>query len=212
MSKKIILLLILSSLAIQFSFSQLIEVLKTNEKKDLPAAEDFAFIEKKTEPANYNFVSTYKITGTGKKGNITNLFFLVAEKAKKDGGNCFKLNSFERNDSLSEMTLILDTYYWNDSVRALNFDNHEQNCIYIFGGEKPGEQNTISFKIDNEKKVLKSGTYYKYIRTQGQKVKISKGGLTGMTVSYTLNGNKPALFLTMTGLGLGGGAVRSLSG
>jgi len=72
------------------------------------------------------------------------------------------------------MTLILDTYYWNDSIRTLNFDNHEQNSIYIFGGEKPGEENTVSFKIDNDKKVLKSGTYYKYVRTQGKKVKISK--------------------------------------
>jgi len=49
MMKKIVLLLMLFSLTIQFSFSQLIEVLKTNEKKDLPVAEDFAFIEKKTD-------------------------------------------------------------------------------------------------------------------------------------------------------------------
>ena len=55
--------------------------------------------------------------------------------------------------------------------------------------------------------MLKSGTYYKHIRTQGKEVKISKGGLTGMTLWYTLNGNKPNLFLTLTGLGLGGGSV-----
>lgn len=206
MKKKIILLLS-CSLTIQVTFSQIIEVLKSNNKKDLPIAEDFAFIEKKMDSGNYSFVATYRLTDATVKGNITNSFFLIADRAKKDGANCFKLNSFNRNDSSNETTLVLDTYFWNDSIRNLNFGSHEQNCIYIFGAEKPDEENSISFKIDNEKKILKAGTFYKYVRTQGKEVKISKGGLTGMALWYTLDGNKPNLFLTLTGLGLGGGTV-----
>ncbi|HTE34351.1 MAG TPA: hypothetical protein VK666_28420 [Chryseolinea sp.] len=207
MRKKFFLLLTAFLLTTAFTFSQTIEVLKTSGAKDLPAAQDFAFIEKKTDSAGYKFISTYKLTGTKKKANITYLFLQVAERAKTDGANCFKLNSFHRNDSLKEATLILDTYNWNDSMRNVNFSNHEQNCIYLLGGEDPNDDNDISFKIDNEKKVLKSGTYYKHVRTNGKEVKISKGGLAGTTLWYTLVGNKPDLFLTMTGLGLGGGPV-----
>ena len=201
---KMLLSSILCSLSIQFCFSQTVEVLKTNNKKDLPIATDFAFIEQKTDSLNYSLVSTYKVFGKKKQGSVTDLFFLIAAKAKKDGANCFKLNYFNRNDSLEETTLILDTYFWTDSIRNINFDNHEQNCIYIFGEERSNEYSSISFKIDNEKKEIEAGTYYKYLRTPGKKVKINKGGITGMTVFYTLEGNKPDIFLTLTGFGLGG--------
>ncbi|MBL0359370.1 MAG: hypothetical protein IPP72_22025 [Chitinophagaceae bacterium] len=201
---KNILITMWSILFVQLGLSQKVEVLKSSGKTNLPLAEDFAFIEPKTDTVNYSFVSTYRVVGKKNEGNVTNLFFLISAQAKKDGANCFKLNSYERNDSLNEATLILDTYFWNDSARLINFNNHEQNCIYIFGSERANDNSSISFKIDNEKKTLRPGTYYKYVRTEGRKVKISKGGITGMTVFYTLEGNKPDIFLTLTGLGLGG--------
>jgi hypothetical protein len=209
MRKKSFPLLTVCVLTVMSAFSQSIEVLKTTGPQDNPAAADFAFIEKKTDSTGYKFMSTYKLTGTKKKANISSLFFEIAERAKKDGANCFKLNSFSRNDTLKEATLVLDTYYWTDSMRLVNFGNHEQNCIYIFGGEDPNDDNTLSFKVDNEKKILKSGTYYRHVRTNGKEVKISKGGLGGTTLWYTLVDNKPDIFLTMTGLGLGGGSVPS---
>ena len=66
---------------------------------------------------------------------------------------------------------------------------------------------TMSFKIDNKKTELRPGTYYKYVRTEGKEVKINKGGITGATVFYTLEGNKPDIFLTLSGFGLGGGPM-----
>ncbi len=191
-----------------FAGAQTVEVLKTAQQQ-LPPATDFAFIEPKTDPAGYTFVSTYKVTGKGESARITNLFLLISERALQDGATCFKLGSFERNSAREEATLVLDTYYWNDSVRLENFNNHEQDCIYIFGGEAPDEDNSMHFKINNEKKTLKSGTWYRHQRKEGEEVKINVGGITGMTVWYTLHGHKPNLFLTLTGLGVGGAPASS---
>lgn len=204
---KTILMSICSTFLVQLVLSQTVEVLRLGGKTNLPLAVDFAFIETATDSVNYSFVGTYQITEKKHEGNITNLFFLIAAQAKKNGANCFKLHSYERNDSLNQATLVLDTYYWNDSSRLINFNNHEQNCIYIFGAERTNDSSSVSFKIDNEKKTLRSGTYYKSVRTEGKKVKISKGGVTGMMLFYTLEGSKPNIFLTLSGLGLGGMSV-----
>lgn len=192
---------------VKLGVSQKVEILKSSERSGLPPAEDFAFIEPQTDTVNYSFVATYRVAGKGDERDVSNLFFLISEQAKKDGANCFKLNLYEPNDSLNETTLTLDTYFWTDSSRLVNFNNHEQNCIYIFGLERTNDNKSISFKIDNEKKTLGAGTYYKYVRTQGKKVKITKGGIAGMTVFYTLEGNKPSIFLTLTGFGLGGMSI-----
>ncbi len=212
MKTKAFLFSIFCCFSIQFGFSQTVEVLTNHGKKDHPAASDFAFIEPKTDSSNYSFVSTYKVIGKKKQGNIADLFFLIADKAKKDGATCFKLNYFNRNDSLEETTLILDTYFWIDSIRSINFDNHEQNYIYIFGEERTKGYSSTSFKIDNEKKEIDPGTYYRYTRIPGKKTKINKGGITGMTFFYLLDGNKPDIFLTLTGFGVGGPMPADVTG
>ncbi|WP_315823346.1 hypothetical protein [Paraflavitalea speifideaquila] len=147
-----ILLLILACYASHIVCAQDVTVVKTNNLKDLAPAKDFAFIEPRTDSATYSFVATYSVTGRKKKeANITNLFYKIAGQAKKDGATCFKLNDYHYNDSTNELTLTLDTYYWNDSIRVVNFENHEKNGIYIFGGERASDDNTLTFKVDDEK-------------------------------------------------------------
>jgi hypothetical protein len=187
--------------------AQDVDVVKTSNRTDLTPAKDFAFIEPSTDTTTYGFVATYTATGRKKQANITNLFYKIAVKAKKDGANCFKLNDYHYNDSANELMLTLDTYYWNDSIRVVNFEHHEKNGIYIFGGERVNDDNTLTFKVDDEKKTIPSGTYYKLARIDGKEVKISKGGFSGMTMWLGKKGEEPTVFFTMTGLGLGGGPM-----
>jgi len=124
-------------------------------------------------------------------------------KAQELGANSFKLNSFKIIDSNDKKVLILDTYYGTDSVLNLNFKNHEKNIVYIFCDSEKSDK-TYFFKIDNVKKEIKGGTFYKYQNKEGQKVKINKGGFSGATIWIKWEENKPATFLTLTGFGLGG--------
>lgn len=194
-------------LIVQAGFSQAIRTIKKSDVKFLAHQGDFAYMEKNADTASYEFVASYELSGRCEEGMITKLFYMVKDEARKDGANCFKVNSYVRKDSVGYATIIFDTYYWQEPARINNFESHPMNIIYIFAKESLDEEDITKFKLDDEKKKLRSGYYYKYDRVQGVEVKINKGGLTGMTSWYTLQGNKPALFLTLTGLGMGGGPV-----
>jgi hypothetical protein len=202
-----ILIYILSNFILELCTSQTVEVLKSIETTKLPSADNFDFIDEKTDSINYSFVATYKAVGKDNKSGIDAVFFKLSNTAKYDGATCFKINSFSQNDSLNETILILDAYYWNDSIRNINLKNLEQNCIYIFSDDRPNKYHSITFKINNNKKELPSRSYYKYAAHKGERVKINKGGITGMTASYLFEDDRPDIFLTLTGFGLGGGAL-----
>lgn len=206
---KPIIALFLTTTCLLFSSSihaQTFEIISQSDFRSTTKEKDFAFLEPKTDTTDLKFVATIKAYGEGKKAALDVLFYGVKIKAQKLGANAFKMKHFERNDSTDATTLILDVYYGTDSLLTTNFDNHEKNVIYIFGDFKPSEK-TYSFKLDDNKQELKSGTVYKYVNTEGREVKINKGGFSGATVWIKWAENKPASFLTMTGFGLGGGPV-----
>jgi hypothetical protein len=184
--------------------AQKVEIISQSDFQPIKKQKDLAFIEPKTDTTGLKFVATIKSSGEGKKAALDVLFYTVKYKAQKLGANTFKLKSFEKNDSLDAATLTLDVYYAADSLLNINFDNHEKNVVYIFGDFKESEK-IYSFKLDNEKKELKGGTFYRYVNEEGREVRINKGGFSGATVWIKWEENKPASFLSMTGFGLGTG-------
>jgi len=183
------------------SFSQT-ETLKKSNKEFSAPGNDFAFIEPNTDTTQLEFVAT--VRSIAKKGSgISKAYFASLEQANKYGANCFKLNSYNKNDS-GEVILTLDTYFGNDSILSTNFNNHEATAVFIFGDENANGNETYSFKVNGDKKTIKSGTYYKQIIKPGEEIKINKGGITGMTVWFKYKEGRKATFLTLTGLGLGG--------
>lgn len=192
---------------IRFSTSgQTVEILKQSDFAKQSDDKDFAFIEPLTDINELNFVATLKITGVDKLASIETLYFKAKEKAHELGANSFKLSNFIQNDNPRQSILTIDIYNGGDSILNINFANHEKNVVYIFGNERKSDE-TYSFKIDNVKQELKSGTYYRHKNKEGQEVKINKGGLTGATMWIKWKEDKPATFLTLTGFGLGGGPV-----
>jgi hypothetical protein len=188
------------------TLGQIVEILKQSDFVKRKDDKDFAFIESSTDINAFNFVATIKVTGVDKLASIENVYLKAKEKGHELGANCFKLSDYKQVDNPRTSILTLDVYNGGDSILNINFSNHEKNVVYIFGSErKSGE--TYSFKIDNIKQELKSGTYYRHENKEGQEVKINKGGFTGATVWIKWKENKPATFLTLTGFGLGGGSV-----
>ncbi len=188
------------------SIAQNIEIINKSGFQVLEKGKDFSFIESATDTADMKFIATLKATGETKKEDLEVLFQKLKMKAQELGANCFKLSSFNIIDSGNKRILILDTYYGIDSVLDLNFKNHNKNAVYIFGDSEKSDK-IYSFKIDNVKKEIKGGSFYKYQNKEGQKVKINKGGFSGATIWIKWEENKPPIFLTLTGFGLGGAPV-----
>lgn len=192
---------------IGFSTSgQTVEILKQSDYIKQSDDKDFAFIESSTDITALKFVATLKITGVDKLASLETVYFKAKEKAHELGANSFKLSDYVQNDNPRQSMLTVDVYNGNDSILNVNFANHEKNVVYIFGSERKSNE-TYSFKIDNVRQELKSGTYYRHENKEGQEIKINKGGLTGATMWIKWKKDKPATFLTLTGFGLGGGQV-----
>ena len=189
--------------AFHAGFSQEVEAIRKNDRLQLKQANDFAYIEQTTDSSAYEHVATYIATGRNNKGRISRLFFKIEKEAMKDGGNCFRVVSFTPYDSLDHSTLVLDTYYWSESARVANFSNHEKNAIYIFAGETPGER-IFSFKVNGEKKSIRQGTYYRIAGQPGDRIKVNTGGMTGTTAKFKMHKDKPSVYLTLHGFGVGG--------
>jgi hypothetical protein len=186
--------------------AQTVEVINKSDYNLGVISEDFAFIEPTTDSTDIHFIARIKASAKKDKTDVGDLFYKIRATAQKLGANAFKLRSYEKADVGRKPVLVLDTYYIADSSLSLNFDNHEKNVIYIFGDSEKSDK-IYSFKINNTKKEIKGGTFYKLENKEGQEVKISTGGFTGATVWIKWKENKPATFLSLTGLGLGGGTV-----
>jgi len=191
------------------AWSQKVEVMNASGKV-YQEGKKFAFIEPVTDTKGYEFVGSVKATIRNKKSIISTLFFAIKEKANKLGANCYKVQSFSREDSLKDAVLILDCYVASDSLIDVNFNNHEKNVVFIFGEEKKDPTDTYRFNLNDEKKEITSGSYYRYDLREGEELKINKGGFTGASMWINWKKNKPAIFLTLSGfqvtdVGLGGG-------
>ena len=86
----------------------------------------------------------------------------------------------------------------------INFRDHEENAVFIIGDENPNDHKTYSFKTNGQKKEIKSGTFFKRIIKEGEKIKINKGGISGMSMWPKYKQGAKATFFSLSGFELGG--------
>ncbi|HPH83094.1 MAG TPA: hypothetical protein PL185_10995 [Flavobacteriales bacterium] len=195
------LLLILVLITTLNSFSQSVEIIHKSENRNLPEGKIFAFIEPTTDTSQIKYVATILARDKNKKSNIEFLYFEIRKEATKIGANCFRVKSFERGGKRNEAILILDCYVANETTLKQNTKNHENNVVYIFGGERDDDKST-SFKINGVEIELRSGTYYKLSLKPDEEIRISKGGFTGSTITLNWEEGKELSFYSLSGLGL----------
>jgi hypothetical protein len=160
----------------------------------------FAFLEAKTDTMPLQYVASIKATAPYKKATIGDLFFKIKNQAQTLGANCFRLKSYS-NDTVN-ITMVLDTYFADDSLLYTNLANHEKNAVFIFCSDRISDEK-YAIKVNNVKKEFVSGTYLKFLLFDGQKLKLNKGGLTGETMWFNYE-NKTAVFLATNGFGING--------
>jgi len=161
--------------------------------------ESFSFIETSSDSSSLRYVRTFKCIS--KKGDdLESLYRAIKLQAIGIGANCFRYNNFMR-DSMGTMALTLDTYYGDDTFTNINLNNHERNTVYIISDGNFNSR-TYTFKTDKEKRIIKSGTYYKHTINKGEKVKIKKGGFFGASATISWDENNTCEFFSLSGFGL----------
>jgi hypothetical protein len=199
-------LIVVAALLSGSTIAQNVEVIQSSG--DLPPSTDefFSFIESTTDTTAITYIGRLKVSATGPQSSIANLYQALDKKAHAMGADAFKLREYRRDTTTNSSTLVLDIFFMNDSMRVFNFDSHVKNVIFVFGSEKRSDR-SMSFRIDNEKKEVAGGTYYRHQNPQGKETKISKGGITGAAAWIRWKENKPSTFVTLSGFGLAGGNV-----
>lgn len=162
----------------------------------------FQFILPDTDTAGLGHVATFRAVTGGKKSTIENTFFDITTRGRMLGANCFKLTDFKK-DTLGRFTYFIEAYFCDKPILKKKMDRLPTNKVFVFCSEKQGDE-MYSLKVDDVKKEFKSGTYLAYTLEKEKVLKLSKGGMTGATAKLKYKENKPAIFLTVSGFGLGG--------
>jgi hypothetical protein len=159
----------------------------------------FVFIDSLADISKIKFLQTVDFKCSNKQ-DITYAFKEIKKHALNVGANSFKLNNYSI-DSLGFASLSLDLYISNNKFLEENFRLQEKNSVYIVGNINI-DNKLYTYKLNNKKKTINSGEYFKYIIDKGGKLKINKGGFFGTTVTTYWNANKEARFYSLSGFGL----------
>lgn len=202
-----ILIIFLFLLLVKFNIAQNIEIVTNKKLKPLSKDKASAFIHPKTDTASLQFIASCKGTGKDSMTLPGDLYLLIKTQARALGSNCFILRSFT-HDSLNRLFIHIDAYYATESIMTANKANYETNEVFIFGSEKINKD-SFSLKVNNETKTFRSGTYLKFNLTEGETLKVNKGGFTGTTskLKYAKERAPDYLMITGTGFALGGGPL-----
>lgn len=188
------------------TFAQQVELLK--EGSTLPKVKpsvEFHFLHHDVDTTTMIFVGRFRAYGVGTRSTIEHFYSLIRTEARKNGANSFRLVRVNRAEATVAGELVLDTYFASEASITESNALKERNAVYVFASEMKSGDKTTTYKLNNEKKELAGGMYARYDLPVGSEVKISKGGISGATSWFRGTENRQAVYVSLTGLGVGPG-------
>jgi hypothetical protein len=119
------------------------------------------------------------------------------------GANSFRLISFNRVDEKNSSELTLETYFANDSIVKQSEASKRGNIVYLFAQERKSPGETTTLAVNGEKIELDGGKYLMYELKEGERLKVSKGGIMGTTIWFEWEEGKHARYMSLSGFGVG---------
>lgn len=202
---KLILLLLLGSAF--FAHAQDIEVIQKFDTVQQSPLNTFTYLEDATDVNTLIHKAVIQISSNAKAG-IGTLFQQAKIKAGDLNANSYRIIEFTHQEE--GIRAVLDLYYADEISLKNNTSFQPRNTVYVFGSDTPGK--IITCKVNGSKIELQPFTFYWQENKRGQEIKVSKGGVTGMTVWVTWEENKPARYITLSGFGISGGGVTPSGG
>jgi hypothetical protein len=189
----------------KFTTAQNVDIVTNKKLKALSKDKASVFIHLKTDTSSLQFVGSLKGTGKDSTTLPGDLYLLIKTQARALGSNCFMLKNYT-HDSLNRPVIDIDAYYATESIMAANSANYETNEVFVFGSET-STRDSFSLNVNNKNVKFRCGTYLKFNLSQGEPLKLNKGGFTGATWKIKYEKEKAPVYLMIIGAGLGGGPL-----
>jgi len=185
-------------------YAQTIEILQKGDTINKPKYQQFIYLCDSTDLSSAKFVA--KIKSRGSLKHTTNLYYYIKNKAQSMGANAYRLESFTKTDALNG-ELILSAFFCEDTLFDSNFNYIPKDQIFVFGNDDLTETKNQGYKVQGAKQEIGSGKFKVFPIGENDEIKITKGGLTGMTVWFKRSEYGYSKFLTFSGFGLNGGGA-----
>lgn len=184
--------------AIGVSYGQSVIVLAQSDFRTTEKPDIFKCITDLSDTAEGHYMATLQVKMGKKENSFTNAYIAIREYALKMNANAFRLKHYEHKGN-DERILTLDVYYFQDTKKIVR--SAYQNKVYIFCDDR-ANGDTYDLKVNGKKVSFRSGTYLHYETRPQQKLKLNKGGLSGMQVTLEHAPEKLPTFLSMSSFGL----------
>lgn len=197
MKYKLFLILILN---IQYTFGQQFKVLEKSNLDLDGQNSKFIFISEDTLLDQNTFVASFRVEGILK--HMLPLYYQIKKKAQNFGANSFKFRSYRKLEN-EKAELIIETYFNDELFLEKNALSIPRNRVFIFGKPNFPDGKTQTLKINDDELKIASGKFIE--RELSRELKISKGGITGFSISISPNLSGLPLFFIVSGSGISGG-------
>ncbi|WP_157111622.1 hypothetical protein [Nonlabens spongiae] len=170
-----------------FASGQEIKIIHKSDSIPNIKERGLSFIHEKTDLDSYHLVGTVQVVAS----NFNEVVNGLQSSANDFSANAFKLKNFtNKNESIS---VTMDLYAVSLKDLEQNNSHGETNVLYFLGNDS----RTQKFKINREKIILESDKFFRYEIPKGEKIKINKGGFTGMTVYHQWVQDQPVIFYAL---------------
>lgn len=181
---------ILPFLILLFSYSlsaQQINIIKRADSLPSVKEKGLVFIHPDTDLQNYLFVGSVEISAEDFSKIIIGLQSIAVDLF----ANSFKYTGRKNVDG--KMTMSFDLFSVTPEHLEANTQSRETNILYFLGNDKK----TQKFKIDDRKVELSANETFRFEIPKNKQIKVSKGGLTGMTLIHRWREDQPVIFYAL---------------
>lgn len=150
---------------------------------------------------------------TGTDADLERLYWAMHNASTDVGANIYDLTTFSLDPASGVYTCSWQLYYANDTVRNLNYSAENTQKVFVIGNGK----SPALIKVNGIKKMVPADGYWSYQLVAGEKIKINRGGFTGVTYfpKYKEGGTNRYVVIgggsLMPSVGMGGGVGVSVS-
>lgn len=174
-------------LLIAFASGQEVKIIHKSDSIPNIKERGLSFIHEKTDLDSYHLVGTVQVVAS----NFNEVVNGLQSSANDFSANAFKLKSFQnKKESIS---VTMDLYAVDLEDLEQNTSYGETNVLYFLGNDSK----TQKFKINRERITLEPNKFFRYEIPKGEKIKINKGGFTGMTVYHQWVQDQPVIFYAL---------------
>ncbi len=135
-----------------------------------------------------------------RKSNLVSLFQRFKDFSNNYGANSFRVNMIDINEYNDSSYIQLTIYSTSQTYLNENRDLYPSNKVFIIGNLDYSSEDTKKITINKIPVYIRSFEYIEYQNTVGEKLRINRGGMLGMTIKITGKVKRSPAFYSIGGV------------